>query len=551
MYGSRPKSSRFVLALTLGIALLSFTGCDTFKDDSSGEEEEDYEVTDDLGGRIDTPSDSGKATTIGHKKAQNVSFSLEARIQPPTVNGTSARTTSLNFDGNDNLYIGYLLVGNPFGGGIDILNAADPTNLTGATSLKSANTDVQGMTSPPDQDLVYVAEATRPEQADTSPSRVSVVELENGSASVTSRRLTGNVAKSVAVEPSDDQTGHDFHVITDNNSLYRFDNDLNEDTMLRQTVEDGVSFSGLATHQDQVFTLSVEGQIYYSDWGSANPLQSDAVNLDSGIELLGIGRLSAYDQSDGQFTQDERLFAALGSNGFAALDDDADDVKYRVTETGTPGPEGEPGYYTSVTLHGKVPSINGDLVYGARRYGIVDVYEVPSDGISNGLNLIRRLYLREAFDLGEEDDRPPSVNYVLGVEESNKLYVSGGKEGTLVLDLSAAENPKAISFAAFCTTQSDFAEDDVSITNVRENDEDEPIEISWESATTLSTVVLKAGPSMYNYDGESGTALSEAGDVPGTSQSPPRPCPAGEDLIVKNEDVDGDDDDDDDDDDNS
>lgn len=129
------------------------------------------------------------------------------------------------------------------------------------------------------------------------------------------------------------------------------------------------------------------------------------------------------------------------------------------------------------------------------------------------------------------------------------VYVANSNEGIGALEISGlpgcgapAPPPNAtpISFAAFCTTEDSFDEDDVTITDVlyKNDDPDEPVSIAWTSQTTLSTVVLKAGPSMYNYaGGTSGGAASEEGTPAGTDQSPTSPCPDGEDLILKNEDV--------------
>lgn len=542
------KPTLGVAALFVAAFFFMLAGCDTMgSGDSDGSDGEDYEVTDDLDDRVTDNKSAKGAFSIPHPKSSQVSFHLLAQVEPPTVSGTGARATTLSFDGNDNLYIGYLLLGDPFGGGIDILNAQDPTNIGAATSLQSENTDVQALTSGPDGNEIYVAEAIPPSgDADANtPSQVSVLELQNGSVSQVSRRLSGNVAKSVAVAPDDDDAEQDFHAITDKNSLYGFDRSLSDETMRHEKIDEDVDFMGLATNGDNVFVLDQEGQMYYSNDDEGAALQKGAVNLESGIDKLGIARLSAYDEDAGENIDDGHVFAALGHEGFAVLDGDGEEVQYRHTETGTvenaDGDE-EDGYYTSVTFHGNVPASGGDdYVYGARRWGMIDVFKVPDDGISeNGLDLVRRLYLRDAFDLGQDnDDVPPSVNYVLGVKDSDVLYVSGGKAGTLVLELGASgNNPKAISFAAFCTTEDNYDESDVSITEREEKEPGEVIRINWESDTELSTVVLKAGPGMYNYPGgTSNEALVEAGDAPGPHQKPPKPCPKGEDLIVKDENV--------------
>lgn len=120
----------------------------------------------------------------------------------------------------------------------------------------------------------------------------------------------------------------------------------------------------------------------------------------------------------------------------------------------------------------------------------------------------------------------------------------GSDQATVTITVAGSSAPmplsntKAISFAAFCTTQGSFDPDDVSIVEVlyKNNDPNEPVSLAWTSQTALSTVVLKTGPNMYNYSGgTSGGAASEAGAPAGNQQSPSNPCPVSEQLLIKDE----------------
>jgi hypothetical protein len=72
----------------------------------------------------------------------------------------------------------------------------------------------------------------------------------------------------------------------------------------------------------------------------------------------------------------------------------------------------------------------------------------------------------------------------------------------------------------------------------KNNNPSEPVSIAWTSTTSLSTVVLKAGPDITNHPGgTSGGAASGGGTSAGNNQSPNSPCPNGETLIIKDEDV--------------
>ena len=93
--------------------------------------------------------------------------------------------------------------------------------------------------------------------------------------------------------------------------------------------------------------------------------------------------------------------------------------------------------------------------------------------------------------------------------------------------------------------EDNFNPDDVSIVDTQENDEGEVVSIAWTSDTELSSVVLKAGTSLFVHDGGSaGGAASgngeeiEKGQGPFTGpRTPDSPCLSEEDLVVKDESV--------------
>lgn len=572
MLGSPAKTVTHSLLVTLCLSVLLLAGCDLTEGDDQTDSE-DYEVTDDLGDRIEEDS-SNEASAFG-KAQDELAFNLNARIKPPTVDGVEARATSLTYDGvhtdGNNIYIGYLLWQDPFGGGIDIVDARNPTDLSGAVSLKADSVDVQAIASPlTRKDKIYVAEAVSAPDPDETPSRVSIIEIEDGAdgpevANVQSQPLSGWVAKTATVEPANAEPAdenlnylEDFYVTDDSNRVYRYKKQDLEGYELIWETPSPAEFSGITSTYTSVFAMTIDGDVYGTEeWAQDEPdatmdhvasFASPSGNVpeqglsggvgEVGIERLGIGRLSAADTrspfEDISNLQGPRLFAGLGYGGFAVLDDNGGSVHRfdpSASDQYSDLADDEKPYYTSVALHGNVPAAGGDdFLYAARRHGAIDVYRVPSGGISN-MEFDRTLYIQEAFDLGESDGATPSVNYVVGVDGSNQVFVSGGIEGTLILTLGQA-NPKAISFAAFCGGASSS---DLSYSVSDRNDEGEPIEMSWDGSPDISTVVLKSGNEISNFDGSTGSARSESGETASRWQSPRSPCPWGESLILKDE----------------
>jgi hypothetical protein len=100
-------------------------------------------------------------------------------------------------------------------------------------------------------------------------------------------------------------------------------------------------------------------------------------------------------------------------------------------------------------------------------------------------------------------------------------------------DECACDEGPAISFVAFCVPDgTPLAPDDVGFT-WRNDGEGEPVEIRWDSAVELSTVVLSygthSGPVFENFDGgTSGIATVGSGNPEQPGQTPSSPAPDGE-----------------------
>lgn len=549
------------LILTLSVGLL-LVGCDSVGtgaisnpiSEGSADTESLFEATNDLASRMSTSGQaSGQTMTLNPfgalrgqgaaatSKASSVTLTSIAQIDPP---GDTTRASHLTY-ANGTVYAGYKALGDPFKGGIDILDASDPTNILEVNSLGSDKLDVQEVVYDGDEDALYVAGAMDPSNTTLglrgTPALLSKVT--NFSSPQTSTvGLTGRVGKSVVTAPDGDAQ-HDLYIATDEETLYRYNADLENE--VSQTVQN-VEFRSVATTSSSVFTVDRGASVYSSDVGAANSL-TELKGIGSGVGDLAIGRIHARNEP---VLNGDRLFLALGSEGLAVLDASSGDVLFRRS-----GP-----YYTSLTLHEDAPDVSNaptDLVYGARPNGIIDVYRVGENGIDEG-DTSSGLTEVGTFDLSALDGvnfgTSPQVNQVRGV--GCNVYIANSNEGVVALEIGGIagcgdggddddgeapdppEDAKAISFAAYCTTEDNWSSDDVSIVDTKENDDGEVVSIAWTSDTELSTVVLKAGTSLFNYDGGfSGGAASGAGDSAGSDQSPSSPCPSGEDLIFKDESV--------------
>lgn len=182
----------------------------------------------------------------------------------------------------------------------------------------------------------YVAEAVETNEAGVSPSIITKLSFSGNNITVSEERLSANVAKSVVNTPGGDDR-HNLYVVTDGNSLYRYDTNLGDE--LVQTAGPSTEFSLIAAEGGTISLLAQSGTLWRSDFGSASPLEQSDLGLDeSGIKPNGIARFTASDHQNknngGIF-----VYAALNEGGFRVLDDAVDTELQRQTE----------GDYTSVS----------------------------------------------------------------------------------------------------------------------------------------------------------------------------------------------------------
>ena len=345
----------------------------------------------------------------------NFSVSGVARVEPPEVKGTRTKASHLSFNeaGDDRVFVGYKIRGKPYGGGIDVLDAENPKNLKSTNSLETNNLDVQEVIDDPDAGAEYVAGALETKKKNRSPAALTKLSFEDSDgdiSSVTHKRLSGNVAKSVVNAPSGDSR-HDLYVVTDGNALYRYDSSLGDE--LKQTVS-GVEFSSITAHQDLLIMLTKSGALWKSDFSSANdPWKSDLTLEESEIRPLGIARLTT---SNHESSSDDFVYAALNTGGFRVLDDDVDTELFRRTEYD----------YTSVSA-----TDESDYLYASRTDGTVEVYEFDGNNSpswsSDPIATINTAAYQNGSSAGQSNQVLATGDY---------LYIANSSGGTLVLEVN-------------------------------------------------------------------------------------------------------------------
>jgi outer membrane protein assembly factor BamB len=155
---------RYGLAVVASAVL--WIGCDNSSDtgDSAVPDQSDGRMTivnDEakLAQRLTLAAESVPIDTTIKKTSARVAFSLtlEAEIQPPTVNGTKLQATSVALDGNF-AYVTYAVAGSAALGGVDIIQVKGGKNASIRSSVTFTDTDVNAVSY--FNNAIYLAEAT-------------------------------------------------------------------------------------------------------------------------------------------------------------------------------------------------------------------------------------------------------------------------------------------------------------------------------------------------------------------------------------------------------
>ncbi len=410
-------------ALALGLVL---GGCDAAAPAGLDADEEDasslFQSTSDLGARMTGLRKTASLTRVTPPEPSStngpgrVALASVTRVAPPR---DTMRVGALTHaDGT--IYIGYKTPGAAFGGGVDRLDASDPTALLAPSSLGSDVLDVEDVARGGRGTALYVTGGLRPSAHDgelqgTPAALLKIDGVEAPRATVTG--LSGPVGRGVAIASGSDRR-HDVYAVSEGEALSGFDAALSNET--RQEVS-GATLESVTATPNAVFATDRDGGVYAGQISGDGPFAE--------VSGLGNGRVAQLRARSGSALNGERLFVARGPRGLAVLDAESGDALFR-----------RPGrVYTSVSLHEDdpaVPSEPSGFVYAARPDGRLDVYQVSdrgigTDDVSTGLRIVGTI------DLAGLAGMEAPIRQVVGV--GCHVYATSGDGEVVALKMGTAQ----------------------------------------------------------------------------------------------------------------
>ena len=445
-------------ALALGLVL---GGCDAAAPVGPGADKEEasslFQSTSDLGARmtglrktasLTRAASSAPSSTDGPTR---VALASVTRVAPPR---DTMRVGALaHADGT--MYIGYKTPGAAFGGGIDRLDASDPTTLLAPSGLGSDVLDVEDVARGGEESALYVTGALRPSAHDgklrgTPSALLKVDGVEAPRATVTG--LSGPVGSGVAIASGSDR-GHDVYAVSEGEALSRFDAALSDET--RRAVS-GATLKSVTATSGAVFATDRDGGVYAG--------QIEENGSFAGMAGLGDGRVEQLRARNGAALNGERLFLARGAGGLAVLDAESGDVLFRRS-----GPA-----YTSVSLHEDDPAVPNEpsgFVYAARPDGRLDVYRVSDQGMNTG-DVSTGLRAVGAIDLVRLAGMEAPIRQVVGVGCHVYAASGDGEVGALKMGTAQGCGRGGHQLPAASADRDETTEREATTTAVLANDTD-------------------------------------------------------------------------------
>lgn len=479
-------------ALLLGLV---FSGCDSaglVGPESDGPSEGGstlFQKANDLEARITglrktvSLARSGSAGASSTDGAMRVALASVSRVAPPQDTMQVGALT--HADGT--IFIGYKTPGPAFGGGLDRLDASNPTTVLSPSSLGSDDLDIEDVVSGADDEPLYVTGGIEPSAYDgdlrgTPASLLKITGLEAPRASVTG--LAGPVGRSVVAPPEGDGV-HAVYATSGEETLYRFDAALANQTTREVS---GARLGSVAAGASALFAADQSGGVY------SGTLEGDGSFGD--VSGLGDEEVEQLQARHGKVLDGERLFLALGSGGLAVLDATSGEVLFRRY-----GPS-----YVSVTLHENDPEVPNEpvgLVYAARPDGHLDVYRVNDEGLTTG-DSGTGLADVGTIDLGEIMGISSPVQNVVGA--GCHVYAASNDDGVVAMELATTQGcgTGGHQLPAASDDTDETSEREATTTDVLANDADPDGEldastVQVESASDHGTVEVDEGSGVITY----------------------------------------------------
>jgi hypothetical protein len=433
------------IPIKIGILLVGFgllvVGCDSSGPSADDEEapEISYEVTNDLGDRIESLDGNGSSNAVTTQAKSSISFEATDRVEAPGLGSGDVRASHLSLversSGADMLHIGYKLAGPEYAGGIDIVainSSGSFTQGTGSNALRVDGVDIQEVSvretgGSPTALLAATAVEPGPFQR---PPQFHSIDLDNtgrppsGSVSYEAAELenpdsppASTVAKSVI---SSNGGNYEAFTVSDVNSFHSISLSDYEIDDVDVKTQSGAEFRSVTqASSGEVYALSDGGQIYSPVSGSG---LAEKTSLPSISSDFSIARMSSHRfQNKNNYGSDDFLFVSLNENGFRVYNTNSDEVVFSDTEI----------FATSVTA-------TDDYVYVASGDGFA-IYEVEDTGLTNtdlsdGLHDEGRASINDLVGPSATDAQ---VNHILATDDVSGnivLYVAKSKDGVYRLE---------------------------------------------------------------------------------------------------------------------
>ncbi|WP_138431483.1 hypothetical protein [Fodinibius saliphilus] len=423
---------RLQIVIAIGMLLCLTAACNVMSNEQNRDDQEEpnFEVTNDIEDRITYINSKDKGTVTVSKNSNSFSLSAIAKIAPPSLGGTFSRATHLSFDDQNNqLHVGYKMFGVEYGGGIDIIELAQPASSNGGNlisslrSIASSNFDVQEVRFDENEEALYVGGAVAVKKEDDSPARLVKVELNNSGNIIgqKTKKISGNVVKSIVSRYSPGKSSTYVYAVNDLNDLHQFDANFGSEKEL--SAPDDVEFRSVAVRSasGQVFTLDRSGIVRRTNESAFNKFK-ETISLLPGEQLgneLSIARLQILNSQTGS----DLLIAALNENGFSILNSTGSTVWNSQESLNDEN-------YLSVTAHeSSTPGNSGsDRIYTARAGGVIDVFDVPNNFRSKGLKKVGSFNLADVNGINLSGAQ---VNQIL--VHGDYLYVANSSDGVVIL----------------------------------------------------------------------------------------------------------------------
>lgn len=414
-----------ILSITiLLLASFAFHSCD-FISGTPAEEEEVFQVTNDFEGRVIYYGEQGKvseAPEVSVAAGLASMITITARIRPPVVNGELTRASHIDFGG------GYITAGYKiwrpssyaYGGGIDIVEVGSGAAIASARSMQSSTFDVQEVSYNWLDRTVFVAGAMERKELDDP--KAWVFRINGTDASMEAKAgIDGNVAKSIALR------GPDVYVINEQNSIYKFNQNLTNSNQL--SVDSNTRFRNIhSVSPNQVVVLCQNGTLHWTHQNFRSI--SNTYSLGGKMQAEhGIARVTQFSISGNTFlgsALNEHGFALLsGSNRWSSKSDSflhegssaTDTIINRVRSRN----------YSSLSA---IPGSNRVMAagIGVNEAPVIDIFEVNLSG-SYHVNYLGHLDLSQYGDLSMAQ-----INHIHA--EGGYLYVAKSTDGVVIFTLN-------------------------------------------------------------------------------------------------------------------